>query len=115
MFLHILEAFLSAIGLSPLVLAGLGAFFGSAEHALENFIRDKVDPREDIKKDLKDLAKRIEGRLPDIDQFQRIEKDVEQLLDDVKSETADVFSEIGKNVGDALSNGQVNAQGDGGL
>src|SRR3954467_8467916 len=115
MFLHILEAILNSLGLSPLVLAGLGAFFGSAEHALENFMKDKADPREEGKKDLKAFAKGIEGLLPDAEQFERIQKDVEQQLENVKSVAADVFKPTGQAVGTALSDGQVQAQGDGGL
>jgi hypothetical protein len=114
MFLHILEAILNSLGLSPLVGVGLGSFFGGAEHALKDLMKDK-DPREDIKKDLKELAKRIEGLMPDAEQLERIEKDVEQQLENVKSVAADVFKPTGQAVGTALSDGQVQAQGDGGL
>jgi hypothetical protein len=115
MLLHILEAILNSLGLSPLVIAGVGAVFEGAGDALKDMLND-LDPRNEFRDTLKDFAKStFEDFMPGADELERIEKDINQLLDDVKSEGADVFNEISKNVGDALGSGQVNAQGDGGL
>ena len=57
----------------------------------------------------------FEDIMPGADELERIEKDVNQLLDDVKSEGEDVFKSIGDAVNHALGTGEVAPQGDGGL
>ena len=115
MFSHILEAILNSTGLSPLLALTAGGLFEGAKDAFNEILHD-LDPRNEFQHDLKDWVKnQFEDFMPGADELERIEKDVNQLLNDVKSEAADVFKEIGQNVGDALGDGQINAQGDGGL
>jgi hypothetical protein len=115
MFLHILEAILNSLGLSPLALLAGGALFEGARDALKDMMKDR-DPRNDFKKDLKDWVKnQFEDFMPGADELERIEKEVNQLLDDAKSVEENVFKPTGQAVGTALSDGQIQAQGDGGL
>ena len=111
---HILSALLDGV-LSNVLPAGLGAFFQGAWDALKSKFKD-LDPRKEVKKELKDFARRIyEDWVPAAGELDRIADDIKDLAKDVETFGKDVVGPVAQTIGDALGSGQIPAQTDGGL
>ena len=111
---HVLEALLQG-DLSSLLPSALSSFIDGAKDALKDKLNE-LNPAKEVMKDLKDWAKnQFENWMPDATELQRIENDINNLLKDVNTWGKEVVSDIGNTVQNALGNGQIPAQTDGGL
>ena len=111
---HILSAFLDAV-FKNLLPTALGAALATAKNALKSNFKD-LDPRKEIKKELKDFAKRMyEDWVPAAGELDRIADDIKELAKDVETFGKDVVGPVAQTIGDALGSGQIPAQTDGGL
>jgi hypothetical protein len=111
---HVLEAFLSGDWQS-LLSSGVGALSLGAQKALQNMLND-LNPIKEFQKTLTDWAKnQFQDWFPSADELQRAIDDTKSLLNDVKAEGKQVFSDINNTVQNALGSGGIPAQTDGGL
>ncbi len=111
---HVLEALLQG-DLSSLLPSALSSFIDGAKDALKDKLNE-LNPAKEVMKDLKDWAKnQFENWMPDATELQRIENDINNLLNDVNTWGKEVVSDIGNTVQNALGDGQIPAQTDGGL
>lgn len=108
---HILEAFLSGdfSSLWPPLAAVFTGAYNEAKSMWDDF-RNELNPWEDLKKWVKSYYDDI---VPS--QMERIRKDIEELLKNVKEVGQEVFQEIADTVGDILDTGVVPPQTDGHL
>ena len=111
---HVLEAVLNG-DLSALIPPGLSSVIDGAKDAINEEL-NKLNPAKEFMNDLENWAKnQFEDWMPDAEELERIEKDINGLLKDVETWGKNVVSDIGNTVQNALGSGQIPAQTDGGL
>jgi hypothetical protein len=111
---HVLEAVLNG-DLSALLPSALSSIIDGAEDTLKETLNE-LNPEKEFMKVLKDWAKdQFEDWMPDASELERIEKDINDLLNHVNTWGKEVVSDIGDTVQNALDSGQIPAQTDGGL